>query len=78
MKTINNKMGKVMKTMVATLIILTSFIGISKGEKSNKVTLSENNSNKITKKETTLKAQDWVSEMAAGWAVHIIKQSKMS
>ena len=78
MKTTENKMGKVMKTMVATLIILTSFIGISKGEKSNKITLAGDNSNRNAKKETTLKAEDWVSEITAGWAVHIIKQSKMN
>ena len=78
MKTISYKTGKVMKTIVASLIILTSFIGISKGEKANKVSLSGDNSNKNVKKETTLKAQDWVSEMTAGWAVHIIKQSKKS
>ena len=78
MKTINYKTGKVMKTIVASLIILTSFIGVTKGEKANKVNHAADNANKNAKKETSFKAEDWVSEMTAGWAVHIIKQSKMN
>jgi len=78
MKTINYKTGKVMKTIVASLIILTSFIGVTKGEKANKVTHATDNNNKNAKEETSFKTEDWVSEMTAGWAVHIIKQSKMN
>ena len=78
MKTINYKTGKVMKTIVASLIILTSFIGVTKGEKANKVTHTTDNNNKNAKEETSFKTEDWVSEMTAGWAVHIIKQSKMN
>ena len=77
MKTLNNKTGKVMKTIAATLIILATFIGISKGEKANKSSHSEVNSlNKITNKSALLN-EDWGSTMTAGWALHIIKHTSL-
>jgi hypothetical protein len=77
MKTINNKTGKVMKTMAATLIILASFIVVSKGEKSNKVSHSEVNTMKNTTNKSALANEDWGSAMTAGWALHIIKHTSL-
>lgn len=78
MKTLNNKTGKVMKTIAATLIILATFIGISKGEKANKSSHSEVNAmnNKTTNK-SALADEDWGSAMTAGWALHIIKHTSL-
>ena len=77
MKTLNNKTGKMMKTMAATLIILASFIGISKGEKTNKLRHSEVNSMNKTPNKSVLANEDWGSAMTAGWALHIIKHTSL-
>lgn len=77
MKTINNKMGKVMRATTATLIILASFIGISKGEKTNSATHSEVKIMKNTTNKSALANEDWGSAMTAGWALHIIKHTPL-
>jgi hypothetical protein len=77
MKKISNKMEKMVKTIPATLIILASFIGISKGEKSNKVSRSEVNVMNNTTKKSALKNEDWGSAMTAGWAMHIIRHTSL-
>lgn len=77
MKTLNNTTGKMMKTMAATLIILATFIGISKGEKTNKSSHSECNAMNKTTNKSTLANEDWGSAMTAGWALHIIKHTSL-
>jgi len=77
MKTLNNKTGKVMKTIAATLIILATFIGISKGEKANKSSHSEVNAMNKTTDKSALANEDWGSAMTAGWALHIIKHTSL-
>lgn len=77
MKTLNNKTGKLMKTMAATLIILATFVGISKGEKANKIHHSEVNAMNKTTNKSALANEDWGSAMTAGWALHIIKHTSL-
>jgi len=77
MNTINFKTGKMMKTVAATLIILVSFIGFSKGEKAAKISHSEVKAMKSTTHKSTLENEDWGSAMTAGWALHIIKHTPL-
>jgi hypothetical protein len=63
--------------MAATLFILASFIGVSKGEKLNKVSHSEVNTMKNTTNKSALANEDWGSAMTAGWALHIIKHTSL-
>lgn len=76
MKTINSKIGKAVMTIPATLIILASLIGVSKGEKSN-VRHSEASATKNTTNKTALSNEDWGAAMTAGWALHIIKHTSL-
>lgn len=66
-----------MRTLAATLIILASFIGISKGEKSNRVNHSEVKAMKNTPHKSSFAKEDWGSAMTAGWALHIIKHTPL-
>ena len=77
MKTISNKMGKLMRTMLASLVILISYTGISKAEASKKASNSVNLAGKSISHEPTTKAEEWASDMTAGWALHLIKHSKI-
>jgi len=77
MKTINFNIGKVVKTIPATLIILASFIGVSKGEKSNNVSHSEAKAMNHTTNKSALTNEDWGAAMTAGWALHIIKHTSL-
>ena len=77
MKTISNKMGKLMKTMLASLIILVSYTGISKGEVAKKASHSVNLAGKSINHEPITKADEWASDMTAGWALHLIKHSRL-
>jgi len=77
MKTINNKMGKLMRTMFASLIILISYTGLSKGEATEKASHSVNLAGKSIRHEPITKADEWASDMTAGWALHMIKHSKL-
>ena len=77
MKTINSKIGKVVKAIPATLIILASLIGVSKGEKSNHVSHPEERVMKNTTNKPALTNEDWGAAMTAGWALHIIKHTSL-
>jgi len=77
MKTISSKIGKVVTAIPATLIILASLIGVSKGEKSNKVSHSEERVMKNTTNKSALANEDWGAAMTAGWALHIIKHTSL-
>lgn len=77
MKTINIKIGKMVKTIPATLIILASLIGVSKGEKANHVSHSEGRVMNNTTNKSSLANEDWGAAMTAGWALHIIKHTSL-
>jgi hypothetical protein len=77
MKTISNKMGKLMRTMLASLVIMISYTGISKAEATKKASQQDNLSGKSISHEPTTKAEEWASDMTAGWALHLIKHSKI-
>ena len=77
MKTINSKIEKAVKTIPATLIILASFIGVSKGEKSNNISHSETKTLNNTTSKSALTNEDWGAAMTAGWALHIIKHTSL-
>jgi|WetSurMetagenome_2_1015567.scaffolds.fasta_scaffold372578_2 hypothetical protein len=62
MKTINYKKGKVMRTIVASLIIMASFSGITRGENSNK------GANGIMESTSTLNVESSVNYNAAKFA----------
>ena len=77
MKTISNKMGKLMRTMLASLVIMISYTGISKAEATKKASQQDNLSGKSINHEPTSKSEEWASDMTAGWALHLIKHSRL-
>ena len=76
MKTTAYEMGRVMKSVIASLFILTSLFGVSKGENADKVVITEKKTEKHTRKPIPT-TEDWGSSMTAGWAIHIIKHSNL-
>ena len=78
MKTLSRKFRRVFGTMVASLVILISHTQMSKGATNDKMRHNNNHPERNVSKVVNSSNQDWASDMTAGWALHLIKHTRLN